>query len=216
MEIYSEIIGNIYTSPEWATKIKDTEIETINLDQWDAQKSRILIKGDKGNEYPIALKRNSHVINGDIIYYSSAEKKSVVIKIDLSPVLVIDLSEMMQMDPKFVVRSLVELGHAIGNQHWPAVVKNSKIYVPLTVEEKVMTTVIDTHYIEGISYTFEKGQDILAFLSPQEIRRLFGGASHDVFAHGHGHNHSHAHGHGHEHHHPHEHTHAEGHHSHKH
>lgn len=187
MQIYSEIIGNIYTSSEWTDKIKSLEVETIHLDQWAAQKSRLLTKGDKGNEYPIALKRNSHVTNGDIISYSEEENKAVVIKIDLCPVLVLDISGIIDKDPETIMRIAMELGHAIGNQHWPAVVKNTKIYVPLTVEEKVMTTVIDTHYIEGISYKFEKGEDILARLEPQEIRRLFGGASHDVFAQGHSH-----------------------------
>lgn len=187
MHIYSEIIGNIYTDSEWAEKIKGLEIETIYLDQWAAQKSRMLVKGNKGNEYPIALKRNTHVINGDIIYYSKEDNKAVLIRIDLCPVLVIDLSDVANRDPESIIRISLELGHAIGNQHWPAVVKNTKIYVPLTVEEKVMTTVIDTHYIEGISYEFQKGQDILACLEPQEIRRLFGGASHDVFAQGHAH-----------------------------
>lgn len=187
MHIYSEIIGNIYTSPEWNEKVKGLDIETINLDQWAAQKSRFLAKGDKGNEYPIALKRNTQVINGDIIYYSKEENKAVVIKIDLCPVLVLDLSGIVDRDPESIIRITMELGHAIGNQHWPAVVKNTKIYVPLTVEEKVMSTVIDTHYIEGISYEFQKGQEILNFFEPQEIRRLFGGASHDVFAQGHKH-----------------------------
>jgi len=185
MQIYSEIIGNIYTSPEWAQKIKGVDIETITLDQWAAQKSRILTKGDKGNEYPIALPRNSHVNNGDVLYYSAEENKAVIIKIDLCPVLVLDLSGIVNKNTEDIIRISMELGHAIGNQHWPAVVKNTKIYVPLTVEEKVMTTVIDTHYIEGISYEFRKGQEILTLLQPQEIRRLFGGASHDVFAQGH-------------------------------
>lgn len=187
MHIYSEIIGNIYTSPEWTEKVKDLDIETINLDQWAAQKSRLLTKGDKGNEYPIALKRNTQVLNGDVIYYSVEEKRAVVIKIDLCPVLVLELCDIVDKDPEIMIRIALELGHAIGNQHWPAVVKNTKVYVPLTVQEKVMTTVIDTHSIEGISYEFIKGQDILELLEPQEIRRLFGGASHDVFAQGHGH-----------------------------
>jgi len=187
MQIYSEIIGNIYTSPDWAKKVKEVTTETIYLDQWAAQKSRFLVKGDQGNEYPIALKRGTHVINGDIIYYSAEEHKAVVIKIELCPVLVLDLSQIADRDPESIIRISIELGHAIGNQHWPAVVKNTKVYVPLTVEEKVMTTVIDTHYIEGITYEFKKGQEILTILEPQEIRRLFGGASHDVFAQGHGH-----------------------------
>lgn len=187
MQIYSEIIGNIYTSSAWAEKVKGLTIETINLDQWAAQKSRILTKGDKGNEYPIALKRNTHVSNGDIIYYSVEENKAVIIKIDLCPVLVLDLGGIVNKAPEDIIRIAMELGHAIGNQHWPAVVKSTKIYVPLTVEEKVMTTVIDTHYIEGISYEFRKGQEILASLEPQEIRRLFGGASHDVSGQSHRH-----------------------------
>lgn len=187
MHIYSEIIGNIYTSPQWAEKVKNVSVETIFLDQWAAQKSRFLVKGDQGNEYPIALKRGTHVINGDVIYYAAEENKAVIVKIELCPVLVLDLSGIAERDPESIIRISVELGHAIGNQHWPAVVKNTKVYVPLTVEEKVMTTVIDTHSIEGISYEFIKGQEVLASLEPQEIRRLFGGASHDVFAQGHGH-----------------------------
>lgn len=187
MNVYSEIIGNIYNVPEWTEKIKHVQVETIRLDQWAAQKSRLLAKGDKGNEYPIALKRNSHLTNGDVIYYSPEENKAVVIKIDLCPVLVIDLSKIIKDGVDAVLRTSFELGHAIGNQHWPAVIKDNFVYVPLTVEEKVMTTVIDTHAIEGISYEFKKGEEILQILEPQEIRRLFGGASHDVFAQGHSH-----------------------------
>ena len=37
-----------------------------------------------------------------------------------------------------VVRTAFELGHALGNQHWPAVVKGDRVYVPLTVDRKVM------------------------------------------------------------------------------
>lgn len=208
MNIYTEIIGNVNQSAEWAEKINGVDVESIHLDQWAAQKSRLLAKGDKGNEYPIALKRNSHVVDGDVIYYSPEEKKAVVIRIDLSPVLVVDMSGIAQKDPASIIRISLELGHAIGNQHWPAVVKDTKIYVPLTVEEKVMSTVIDTHHIEGISYEFRKGQEILPLLEPQEIRRLFGGASHEIHTHGHSHGHSHEHTHSHDHDHDHDHSHS--------
>ena len=58
MKIYTEIIGNIYQAPEWGEKLKDVNIEYVSLDQWTAQKSRFLGKSDKGEEYPIALKRH--------------------------------------------------------------------------------------------------------------------------------------------------------------
>ena len=180
MKIYTEIIGNIYQSPEWGEKLKDATIEYVYLDQWTAQKSRFLGKSDKGEEYPIALKRHSQIIDGDVIYFSPEENKAVVLRIDLSPVLVIDMGALAQKDPETMIRISVELGHAIGNQHWPAVVKGTKVYVPLTVDKKVMLSVMETHHIEGITYEFQKGLEIIPYLAPHEIRRLFGQKQHGI------------------------------------
>lgn len=185
MNVYTEIIGNIHHSPEWASKLGEAEVETVYLDQWTAQKSRFLAKSDKGNEYPVALKRHSQVVDGDILYYSPEEKKAVVIRIELSPVLVIDMGGLAAKDPNTIIRISVELGHAIGNQHWPAVVKDTKVYVPLTVDKKVMLSVMETHHIEGITYEFQKGMEIIPYLAPHEIRRLFGGAGQESHSHEH-------------------------------
>lgn len=186
-------------SPEWGEKLKDVEIENIYLDQWTAQKSRFLAKNEKGEEYPIALKRHSQVIDGDIIYYSPEEKKAIVLRIELSPVLVIDMSALQTKDAETMIRISVELGHAIGNQHWPAVVKGTKVYVPLTVDKKVMLSVMETHHIEGITYEFQKGMEIIPYLAPHEIRRLFGGAGQESHSHEDGHNAVHEHTHPHHH-----------------
>ena len=199
MKIYTEIIGNMIQSPEWGEKLKDVEIENIYLDQWTAQKSRFLVKNEKGEEFPIALKRHSQVIDGDIIYYSPEEKKAIVLRIELNPVLVIDMGALKTKDAETMIRISVELGHAIGNQHWPAVVKGTKVYVPLTVDKKVMLSVMETHHIEGISYEFQKGLEIIPYLAPHEIRRLFGGAGQESHSHADGHNAAHEHIHPHQH-----------------
>lgn len=199
MKIYTEIIGNIYQTPEWSEKLKDATIEYVYLDQWTAQKSRFLGKSDKGEEYPIALKRHSQIIDGDVIYFSPEENKAVVLRIDLSPVLVIDMGALAQKDSETMIRISVELGHAIGNQHWPAVVKGTKVYVPLTVDKKVMLSVMETHHIEGITYEFQKGLEIIPYLAPHEIRRLFGGAGQESHSHEEGHNACHEHSHIHPH-----------------
>lgn len=185
MKIFTEIIGNMNQQPEWEEKLRDVEIENIYLDQWTAQKSRFLAKNEQGEEYPIALKRHSQVVDGDIIYYSPEEKKAIVLRIELSPVLVIDMSALQQKDPETMIRISVELGHAIGNQHWPAVVKGTRVYVPLTVDKKVMLSVMETHHIEGITYEFQKGLEIIPYLAPHEIRRLFGGAGQESHSHHH-------------------------------
>lgn len=199
MKIYTEIIGNIYQMPEWGEKLKDVETENIYLDQWTAQKSRFLGKSDKGEEYPIALKRHSQIVDGDVIYYSPKENRAVILRIDLSPVLVIDMEALTRKDPDNIIRIAVELGHAIGNQHWPAVVKGTKVYVPLTVDKKVMLSVMETHHIEGITYEFQKGMEIIPYLAPHEIRRLFGGAGQESHSYEEGHDAAHQHVHPHYH-----------------
>jgi urease accessory protein len=77
----------------------------------------------------------------------------------------------------------VELGHALGNQHWPALVKDGVVYVPLTVDRKVMASVMNTHRFEGIRYEFVPGARIVPYLAPHESRRLFGGAEGPVHFH---------------------------------
>ena len=197
-------------SEEWASRLESAEIDYIFLDQWTAQKSRFLAKGVSGVEYPVALARHSQIVDGDISDYDPESGKAVVLRIELSPVLVVDLSGIEGRSSADIIRISLELGHAIGNQHWPAVVKGTKVYVPLTVDKKVMLSVMETHNIEGISYEFQTGLDIIPYLAPHEIRRLFGGAGHESHAHVHDHGHI-VHSHdveGHHHHHDHHHDHC--------
>lgn len=191
MKIYTEIIGNIHT-PDWGKKVKNIEIEYLDLDQWTAQKSRFVIKSDHGNEYAVALKRHSQLLDGDILDFIPEQNSIVVIRIQLSDVLVIDLGALAKQKPETIIHICVELGHAVGNQHWPAVVKGTKVYVPLTVDKKVMESVMRTHHIEGITYNFQSGFEIIPYLAPHEIRRLFGGTGPDSNVHQH-HTHSHHH-----------------------
>lgn len=205
MKVYNEVLGNVNMSEEWKQKISNADVDYVFLDQWTAQKSRFLGKGTSGNEYPIALPRHSQIIDGDIIDYDPINNSAVILKIELNPVLVVDMSGLAEKEPQTIIRVSVELGHAIGNQHWPAVVKGTKVYVPLTVDKKVMMSVMETHHIEGITYDFQNGVEVIPYLAPHEIRRLFGGASQES----HSHEHTHAHVHSHDgitHSHTHEHT----------
>lgn len=186
MEVITEILGNIH-QPEWHERLchNPSHIENIFLDQWTAQKSRFLATSDHGKEYPIALKRGSRIVDGDIVAYNPDDNSAVVLHLDLSNVLVIDLSKLKELNPEEIIRVSVELGHAIGNQHWPAVVKGTTVYVPLTVDKKVMLSVMETHNIDHISYSFQPGNEIIPYLAPHELRRLFGGASHESHSHVH-------------------------------
>lgn len=180
MKIFSEIIGNLYTDKSWTDKLEKAKIEYLPLDQWTAQKSRFIARDKEGSEYAVALKRHSQVENGDILEYNANENTALVIRIELKPVLIIDLQKIARKEPTEIIRRCVELGHAIGNQHWPAIVKDTKVYVPLTVDKKVMMSVMDTHRFEDITYEFQPGQEVIPFLAPHEIRKLFGGSSQEI------------------------------------
>lgn len=187
MKMFSEVLGNMDSDPSWNGKLKDMQIEYLDLDQWTAQKSRFIAKSDSGSEYGVALKRHSQVENGDILEYDPEAKKAVVIRIELKPVLIVDLQKIAGLPPEEIIHRCVEIGHAIGNQHWPAIVKGTKIYVPLTVDKKVMLSVMDTHHFEDVTYDFQPGKEIIPFLAPHEIRQLFGGSSQDLPHHHHAH-----------------------------
>lgn len=180
MKMYTEVLGNMLTDPVWTGKLEKAAIEYLELDQWTAQKSRFIVKSNKGTNYGVALKRHSQVENGDILEYDTTKNKAVVIRIELKPVLIISLEKIAGQKPEEIIRRSIELGHAIGNQHWPAIVKGTKVYVPLTVDKKVMLSVMDTHHFEDITYEFQPGQEIIPFLAPHEIRKLFGGASQNM------------------------------------
>ncbi len=190
MKIFSEVIGNLASDPEWTEKLKYANIEYLDLDQWTAQKSRFIAKGKEGAEYAVALKRHSQIENGDILEYNPAQNKAIVIHIELKPVLVVDLQKIAQQNPVEIIRRCVEIGHAVGNQHWPAIVKETKLYIPLTVDKKVMTSVMDTHHFEDITYEFQSGSEVIPFLAPHEIRQLFGGSSQEITHHHEHHSHS--------------------------
>ncbi|WP_417014392.1 urease accessory protein UreE [Alistipes sp.] len=192
MKIYTEILGNLH-DPEWVEKAREAQIERIDLDQWTAQKSRFVATGDRGNEYAVALKRHTQMLDGDIVEYRPEERRIAAVRISLNEVLVADLSELTGRNPETIIHTAVELGHAIGNQHWPAVVKGTKVYVPLTVDRKVMDSVMRTHHIEGVSCTFQPGSEVIPYLAPHEIRRLFGGTGPDSDVHHHHHEHAPAH-----------------------
>lgn len=181
-EIYSEVVGNVYM-PDWSETLNGVEVECVELDQWTAQKSRFVVRGDKGGEYAVALKRNSRLLNGDILNYDPERNRAVVVHIRLNEVMVVDLRGLERLPEGERLQRAVELGHALGNQHWPAVIRDGKLYVPLTVDRKVMESVMDTHRIEGIEYRFQPGDEVIPYLAPHEIRRLFGGAGHPAHQH---------------------------------
>ncbi len=172
-----EILGNI-SSPEWVERATQSHIKRVDLDQWTAQKSRFVVCDSEGEEYAFSLRRHTQLSDGDVVFYDADKRRLTVVKLRLQDVMVIDMGALSRQPFDVVLRMAVELGHAIGNQHWAAVVRGTKVYVPLVLDRKVMDSVMQSHNFEHITYTFRPADQIIPYLSPQEVRRLLGANHH--------------------------------------
>jgi len=184
MIFINTVLGNI-DDREWAERLSAANTELLEINQWEAQKSRFRKTTAKGVEIAVSIDRNTHIRDGDVLLWDARALSAIVARIELRDVMIVHLDELMSLAPKAAMRTCVELGHAMGNQHWPALVKDTAVYVPLTVDRKVMTSVMNTHRFEGIRYEFVSGREVIPYLAPHESRRLFGGAEGPVHSHTH-------------------------------
>ena len=219
MIIIEHILGNVKKDPVCQARQKNADVDTLILDQREAQKSRCRKNTEKGQDLGIALDRNVLLSDGDVLLFDETTNTMTIVQISLRDVMMVNLSHLKNLSTEEHIRISFELGHALGNQHWKAVLKGDLVYVPLTVSEKVMGSVMRTHGFGEETFAFVKGESILPKLSHSEARLLFGGAEEtDTHVHvelgqihGHGHSHDHAHSHDHSHGHDHDHHHDHGH-----
>jgi urease accessory protein len=176
------VLGNA-AEPQWAERLAGVSIDAFELDHWEAQKNRLRKRTAGGVELAVSLDRGTFMHDGDVLVWDAPASRAVVARIRLRDVMVIELGELAEAAPELAMRTCVELGHALGNQHWPALVKGRRVFVPLTVDRKVMSSVMNTHRFEGIRYEFVPGGEIVPYLAPHESRRLFGGAEGPVHSH---------------------------------
>ena len=182
MVLIESILGNA-GDPAWAARLDAATTDALALDHWEAQKNRFRKRTASGAEIAVSLDRGTFLRDGDVLAWDEAAQRAVVARISLRDVMIIHLDGLGAQAPEIAMRTCVELGHALGNQHWPALVKGDRVFVPLTVDRKVMASVMNTHRFEGIRYEFVPGGEIVPYLAPHESRRLFGGAEGPVHSH---------------------------------
>jgi urease accessory protein len=190
MRVIETITGNIH-DPAWKARVEQATLDWLALDQWEAQKSRLRKLSQNGSDLAISLPRGRLLCDGDVLVWDEARQAAIVARVTLKDVMVVELGALQTQPPEGFVRTCVELGHALGNQHWPAVVKGTRVFIPLTVDKQVMASVMKTHAFRGITYDFVPGSEVIPYLAPHESRRLFGGAEGPVHSHREEHDHPH-------------------------
>jgi urease accessory protein len=162
---------------EWADRLRTAHVDVLCLGQAEAQKNRLRKPTSGGTELAVCLDRGTQLRDGDVLYWDGQRRHAIVARVDLADVMVIDLSALAARPAADSMSVCLELGHALGNQHWPAVVKGPRVYVPLAIARAVMASVMKTHAFEGVTYAFVPGAEAASCLTPNEARRLFGAAA---------------------------------------
>ncbi|MCF3932041.1 urease accessory protein UreE [Acuticoccus sp. M5D2P5] len=194
MILVEKKLGHL-SDPEWHDRAHHAVVDSLVLEQWEAPKNRLRKASEGGVELAISLPRDEHLHDGDVLHYDAETNVIVVARVALKDVLVIELEGLETLSPTEILRTCFELGHGLGNQHWPAVIKGSTVYVPLSVDQKVMASVMRTHAFEHVKTRFAPGEEIAKLLDAKEVRLLFAGADatphHHHGAHSHDHDHAH-------------------------
>ncbi len=150
--IAKKYLGNINRNPELAEIVnhakKANKCLEIELQKRDRAKGRILAKSLSGVSIGIIKNRELLLESGDIL---EAENGNL---------LLINLQQEKLMVLKFTnsnhnALKLVQLGHLLGNNHYPIKIEDNKIYVRLVTNPKVIEKNIHELNIIGleISYT---------------------------------------------------------------
>lgn len=166
------VLGNT-ADGGWSARLRGARIDVLALTVAEAQRTRLRKRAASGADVAIALERGVQLRDGDVLGWDEASQTAVVVRVDLPDVMVVDLSALVAESIQTLLSRCVEVGHALGSQHWPALVKASEVYVPLTVAQEAMEAVMQTHRIEGVSWWFARGAEVMPYLAPHEARLLF-------------------------------------------
>jgi urease accessory protein len=170
------VLGNT-ADGGWPARLRGARIDILALTAAEAQRTRLRKRAASGTDVAIALERGVQLRDGDVLGWDEASQTAVVVRVDLPDVMVVDLGALVAESVQTLLSRCVEVGHALGSQHWPALVKASQVYVPLTVPQEAMEAVMETHRIEGVSWWFARGAEVMPYLAPHEARLLFASAT---------------------------------------
>lgn len=173
--VASAVLGNI-ADGDWRDRLRGSRVDVLTLDAAEAQRCRLRKRSAGGTDVAIAVERGVQLRDGDVLHWDEDGRTALVARLDLGDVLVIDLSALLDEPAETLLSRCVEVGHALGNQHWPAVVKASRVYVSQTVSQAAMEAVIKAHRLESVRWWFARGGEVLPYLAPNEARLLFAGA----------------------------------------
>src|SRR5262249_44634816 len=125
----STILGNS-ADGDWPARLNGAQVDVLQLTAAQAQRTRLRRPTEGGTDAATALERGAALRAGDVLGWDEATRTAVVVRLELPDVMVVDLSSLLAGPAETLLARSVQLGHALGNQHWPALVKGAQVYLP--------------------------------------------------------------------------------------
>ncbi len=155
MLVIRQVLGNVREDLLWGTRSEAAraanKLDTVMVEPRDVEKRRLRAVSSFGVELGIALDSGQNLRNGDVLEYDPDSGEMMVVGLSGQRLLVLTIED---GEPDEIVERGIRLGHALGNQHWPAVVDGRRVEVPVQIDESVVSTVLESHNLDGVTYEF--------------------------------------------------------------
>ena len=156
-EVADRYLGNIKEDQELATQVtqaRDTHVGkghqllTVTIERKDCRKGRIFTQAASGQAVGIVKGRDWQLRDGDVL--STHSNHLVLVSLQKQQVIA------LQFDPTASNSSvqLVNLGHTIGNHHWPITLRKDVLYIEAAGNaeeiEATIHEIVQTLGIQGL------------------------------------------------------------------
>lgn len=148
-EIAQTYLGNINHDADLASTVTATCLK-LSLTERDRNKGRIHGYTDSGLAVGIIKSRDRSLQPGDL--YQTDSGKLLLISLEAQELLAIDLADITNASPQ----QLVQLGHALGNHHYPISIEDNQILVQLVTDKVTVEKLITSLKIPGLRISYQK------------------------------------------------------------
>jgi urease accessory protein len=156
MLVVDTVVGNVHSDEHLALSIqrkeKDGSALRVRISAADAQRRRLRLSTETGIDVGVDIGRGSALQDGDVLCRQTDTEQLVVVDVAPTEAMAIRLSGDVPADELFAYG--VRVGHMLGNQHWPVQVEKDVVLTPVSIDRKVMETVVATHGFAGLTWEF--------------------------------------------------------------